>query len=214
MIGFIGGTGPEGKGLALRLAIAGQSVIIGSRSSERALEAVAELKLKAPTISILGDANAEVARRADLIFITVPFDGHRVTLEALSEHLADKIVVDVVSNLAFVNGRAAAVAVPEGSAAEQAQEILPRSSVVSGFHNISAVDLLNPSKNVAGDVVICGDNIDAKKEVMELAKLIPDLRAINGGGLAYSRYVEEFTALLLNINRIYKAHAGIRIVGI
>jgi NADPH-dependent F420 reductase len=214
MIGFIGGTGPEGKGLALRLAMAGQQVIIGSRSGERALEAVAELKIKAPAISILGDENAEVARRADLIFITVPFDGHRVTLQALSDHLADKIVVDVVSNLAFINGHATAMTVPEGSAAEQAQEILPGSSVVSGFHNISAVNLLDPGKNVDGDVIICGDNIEAKKKVMGLAKLIPDLRAINGGGLSNSHYVEEFTALLLNINRIYKAHVGIRIVGI
>ena len=220
-VGFLGGTGPEGRGLALRLAMAGHRVLIGSRDAGRARAAaagVAELASSSVAgtgpIIITGGLNPDVAATADVVFVAVPYDGHRETLQALKDHLAGKIVVDVVAPLAFSKGRARAVAVQDGSAAQEARAVLPGARVVSAFQTISAQDLLVPDKAIDSDVVVCADDEPAKRTVMDLAAKIEGVRAVDGGGLENARYVEDFTALLLNINRIYKAHSAIKIVGI
>ena len=214
MLGFIGGTGPEGRGLALRFALAGEDVLIGSRDAGRADEAAAEVSVQDLKGSVGGGLNAEVARRADILLVTVPYGGHRETLAALKEPLAGKVVVDVVAPLAVEKGRARAVRVEEGSAALQAQAVLPSSRVVAAFQTVSARDLLVLDRAIDSDVVVCADDEEAKGTVMALAEKIDGLRAVDGGGLENARYVEDFTALLLNINRIYKAHSSIRIAGI
>ena len=214
MLGFIGGTGPEGRGLAVRFALAGERVLIGSRDRERASEAAESVSEFAPSGLASGALNRDVARGAEVVFVTVPYAGHRDTLASLKEELAGKIVVDVVAPLAFDKGRARAIRVEEGSAAMQAQAILANSTVVAAFQAISAPDLLVPDKLIDSDVVVCADDADAKDLVMRLAEKIEGVRAVDGGGLENARYVEDFTALLLNINRIYKARSTVKIAGI
>ena len=214
MIGFIGGTGPEGRGLALRFAMAGETALIGSRDAARAAAAAQSVNELAEGVDVEGALNEEVADRADIAFIAVPYAGHRATLNALRDRLDGKIVVDVVAPLEFKRGAASAVLVEEGSAAQQAQICLPNSRVVGAFHNLSAEELLKPSAVIDADVIVCADDSDAKSATMALAETIAGVRAVDGGGLANSRYVEELTALLININRIYKAHSTIKIAGI
>ena len=214
MIGFIGGTGPEGRGLALRFAMAGEEVVIGSRSRERAQEAVEDVLRRAPDLAVTGAEHADAAQSADTVFVAVPYSAPRDTVSGLGDLLKGKIVVDVVVPLAFEKGRVRALTVEEGSVAEQAQQQLPDARVVGAFHSISAQELLVPDAVVDCDVVVCADDAEARDRVMALAELIKGVRALDGGGLATSRYVEALTALLLNMNRIYKAHSAIKIVGI
>ena len=214
MLGFIGGTGPEGRGLALRFALAGEQVIIGSRDLRRAEGAAASIAPLAPGAVVRGALNSEVVREADIVFISVPYSGHRDTLDSLTGGLAGKVVVDVVAPLVYHRGHYKAVLVDEGSVALQAQSALPGSRVVSAFQTISARELLASDGSIDSDVVVCANDEDAKRVVMKLAERITGVRAVDGGGLENARYVEDFTALLLNINRIYKAESMLRIVGI
>ncbi len=132
----------------------------------------------------------------------------------MAEHLAGKIVVDVVAPLSFKKGVASALSVDEGSAAMQAQATIGRSKVVGAFQSISAQELLVPDRPLDSDVVVCADDAEAKKIIMGLAEQIDGVRAVDGGALQNARYVESFTALLLNINRIYHAHSTIKIGGV
>lgn len=214
LLGFLGGTGPEGRGLALRFAIAGEKVLIGSRDQDRASSSAAAVAALAPPGLVRGALNAEVARTAEVVFVTLPYRAQRATLAPLVDALAGKTVVSVVAPVEVVKGHARAVPVEEGSAALQAQAILVRSAVVSAFQTISARDLLEPARPIDSDVVVCADDVEAKALVMRLAAKIEGLRAVDGGGLDNARYVEDLTALLLNINRIYRAHSAIKIAGI
>lgn len=214
MLAFLGGTGPEGKGLALRLALAGEEIIIGSRDETRARDAAESLLELAPGRAISGDVNEVAAQRADVVFLTMPFEGQKPTLEQLASHLAGKTVVDVIAPMEFVRGQARALSVDEGSAAMQAQHMLPDSRVVGAFQNVSAVDLIIPEKIMEGDVVVCSGHPEAKEQVMAMVLKIKDLRPVDGGALENTKYVEDLTPLLVNINRIYKAHSTIKIVGI
>ena len=214
MIGFLGGTGPEGRGLALRFALAGESVIIGSRSADRAEEAARSIARHAPEGAVRGGLNLEAAAQGDIVFVAVPYAGHRATLDSLRDALDGKVVVDVVAPLAFKGGRASALRVDEGSVALEAQAVLGGSIVVGAFQNISAGDLLVPQQKIDSDVIVCADDAAARERVIGLANLIDGVRGVDGGGLQNARYVEDFTAMLLNINRIYGAHSTIKIVGI
>lgn len=214
MIGFIGGTGPEGRGLGLRFAMAGEEVLIGSRDVGRAAEAAEKVARRGAAGRVSGAVNADVARLADPVFLTMPYEGQQQALEALRGPLAGKVVVDVVAPLRFEGGAAHALAVEAGSAALEAQALLPESRVVAAFQTISAHELLDPTVSVDSDVVVCGDDAEAKARVMALAETVRGVRAVDGGGLASAGYVEQLTALLLNINRIYKVRSAIKIVGI
>ena len=214
-LAFLGGTGPEGKGLALRLARAGEAVIIGSRDAERARAAAEQLLAVGDGVRINGADNLEAASQAEVIFLTVPYEAQRPLLEHLKEPLRGKVVVNVIAPMKFERGRgASALSVAAGSAAEEAQQLLPDSLVVAAFQNVSAEELQDPERVVQGDVVICSDFSDAKSLVSDLTRKIPDLRPVDGGGLANSKYVEQITPLLVTINRIYKIHAGIKIIGL
>ena len=214
MIGFVGGTGPDGMGLALRFAMAGNPVLIGSRNARRARDAADSVTALADGLRVAGALNEEVCIESDVVFVTVPYAGHQPTLESNRYRLQEKVVVDVVVPLEFGRGGARAIEVPEGSAAQQAQAILPESKVVGAFHNVSADELLKPETRVDSDVIVCSDDTEAKSQIMKLAEVIDGVRAVDGGSLHNSRYVEQFTAMLININRIYKAHSTIKIVGI
>ena len=215
MLAILGGTGPEGKGLALRLAMAGETPIIGSRDAARGAATAEELAQSAPGVVIKGTDNAGAVAAADVVFLAFPYEGQRPVLEDLGAALKGKIVVSVIAPMKFERGKgASAVEVEAGSAAQEAQDMLPDSQVVAAFQNASAEELLDPSVTMEGDVIVCSDHPDAKKLVMELADKINDLRGVDGGSLANAKYVEQLTPLLVNINRIYKIHAGIKIVGV
>ena len=214
MLGFLGGTGEEGRGLSLRLCLAGERVMIGSRDSSKAEEIATGMAENLGLSGIYSGSNEDVARTADVIFITVPYAGQKGLLENVKGSLAGKIVVDTVAPLALHDGRFYTLSVEEGSASLEAQSLLPKSEIVAAFQNVSAKDLLALPADVHGDVVICGDSSDAKKVVDGLVNKIPDLRPIDGGDLENSSYVEGITALLLNINKRYKAHSSIKIVGL
>ena len=159
MLAFLGGTGPEGRGLALRLAMAGEAVVIGSRDAARAANAAAELRTLAPQATIEGAANADAAGSADVVFLTFPYEGQRPTLEQLGAALTGKTVVNVIAPMTFQRGRgASAVEVEAGSAAQEAQELLPDSLVVGAFQTVSAEDLQDPGKTLEGDVIVCSDH--------------------------------------------------------
>ena len=215
MLAFLGGTGPEGLGLAARFALAGYEVIIGSRSAERAQEAVQKVRTLVPKAKASGDDNQRAARKGDIVLVCVPFEGHKAQLESLRDELKSKLVIDVVVPLAFEKGKGVhAVPVPEGSAAEQAQALLPRARVIGAFHNLSAKELQDVGHPIPCDVLVCGDDEESKKQVMAMAQQIAGIRAVDSGRLANARYVENITALLVSINRIYKTQSGIKIVGI
>ena len=215
MLAILGGTGPEGKGLALRLAMAGEPVTIGSRDAARGAAAAEELAALAPGSQIQGADNAGAAASGDVVFLAFPYEGQRATLKQIGGALTGKVVVNVIAPMVFERGRGArAVEVEAGSAAQEAQELLPDSQVVAAFQNVSAEELQETGRHMEGDVVVCSDHADAKRLVMGLADRINHLRGVDGGGLANAKYVEQITPMLVNINRIYKAHSTIKIVGI
>lgn len=213
-LAIIGGSGPEGRGLALRFAMAGYPIVIGSRDADRADETAKGLLEIKGGLPITGAANADAASEADWTLLSVPYDGLEATTKALAPHLLGKLVTSVVAPLAFENGVAKAVAVPQGSAAELVASLLPDIRVTSAFHNLSARDLLKPGMELDGDVVVCGNDEDGRAQTIELAASIKSLRGINAGDLSNSRYVEDLTALLLNVNKRYKAHSTIKLVGL
>lgn len=215
MIAIIGGTGDEGLGLAMRFAAAGQSVVIGSRSAERAVVAAEKVRAAVPDAQIDGAENRRAAEQAEIIVISVPFGGQKDTLAALKDVIGTKLVINIVVPMEFGQGGARAVAVEEGSAAEQTKAILgPESRVIGAFHNLSAHELMDVEKPVECDVLVCGGDTDSRRQVIELAGLIRGCRGIDAGPLRNSRYIEDITVLLVGINRRYKTQSGVRIVGI
>ena len=212
-IGIIGGTGPEGLGLAMRFAKAGDRVAIGSRSQERAEDAERKVKKALPEAKVRGLVNAEAVEQTEVVFLTVPWDAHQSTLENLAEVIGDKILVDVVVPMLFDRGQPKAILVDEGSAAQQARALARQAKVVSAFHHLDGADLQKIERPMQGDVLVCGDHRGAMKKVMALVERIEYVRALDAGGLSNSRYLEEWTVMLLHLNRIHKAHTGVRIVG-
>ncbi|MGW4868105.1 NADPH-dependent F420 reductase [Streptomyces chartreusis] len=210
VVGVLGGTGPQGKGLAYRLARAGQKVIIGSRAAERAQAAAEELGH-----DIEGAENAECARRSDIVIVAVPWEGHGKTLEALREDLVGKLVVDCVNPLGFDKKGAYALKPEEGSAAEQAAALLPDSRVTAAFHHLSAVLLEDPEiDEIDTDVMVLGE-VRADVEIVQaLAGRIPGMRGIFAGRLRNAHQVEALVANLISVNRRYKAHAGLRVTDV
>ncbi|MBR8742067.1 NADPH-dependent F420 reductase [Nocardiopsis sp. MG754419] len=215
-IAVLGGTGDQGRGLARRFALAGHTVLIGSRSAERASKAANDLvDAESVEVRVHGADNAEAAARADIVIVAVPWDGHRDLLVALADKLAGKIVVDCVNPLGFDKKGPFALEVPEGSAAQQAAEVLPGSRVTAAFHHVSASLLLDPRvAEVDLDVLVLGEDREATDVVRALAERIPGVRGVFGGRLRNAHQVEALTANLIAVNRRYKTHAGIRITGL
>ena len=209
-VGVLGGTGEQGRGLARRLAMAGQAVTIGSRDAARAASIATEVGL-----GVEGLANEDCARTADIVIVAVPWDGHAALLETLREALAGKVVVDCVNPLGFDKQGAFALPVAEGSAAQQAAGILVDSRVVAAFHHISAVLLLDEAVDtIDTDVLVLGDDREATDQVQALADRIAGIRGIYGGRLRNAGQVEAMTANLISMNRRYKVHAGIRVTDV
>jgi 8-hydroxy-5-deazaflavin:NADPH oxidoreductase len=209
-IGLLGGTGPQGRGLALRLALAGHRVLLGSRDPERAARIVAEL-LDGRDLPIEGAGNADAAAGAEVIFLVFPYGGQAPVLGDLAQVIGDKVVVDVVNPLGWDDQGPYLLEVPEGSAAEQAAALLPRARVVAAFHHAAPRLLIDPERQVETDVLVAGDDPAAKGLVLELADQIPGCRGVDAGPLRLARHLEGFTAVIVGINRRHKIHAGLRI---
>ena len=209
-VAVLGGTGPLGRGLATRFARAGLTVVLGSRDAARA-EAVADEV--AP--GVRGAANAAAAEQAELVVVAVPWEGHAPLLEECRDALRGKLVVDCVNPLGFDRQGAFALAVPEGSACQQAAALLPESTVVGAFHHVSAVTLLDESvDDLALDVMVVGDARWATDTVGALASRLPGVRGIYAGRLRSASQVEALTANLISVNRRHKVHAGVRLTGL
>jgi hypothetical protein len=218
-IGILGGTGPEGSGLAYRWARAGEEIVIGSRDAQRATETAAQLRERIGVAAkIEGADNVATAGQCDVVALTVPFLGCAALLKQLkSVWRPGTVVIDTTVPLAATVGGAATrmLGVWQGSAAEQTKELLPAGiSLAAAFHNLGA-ELLLKGEDVDCDILVCSDDERAKQVASELAGKIPGARAINGGKLENARIVESLTALLIGINVRYKVHgAGIRFTGL
>jgi len=212
-VGILGGTGDQGRGLAYRFARAGQRVLVGSRSAERGAAAAAGIAaLDGARGQVSGGANGDAALGADVVIVAVPWEGHAETVASLRHPLAGKIVVDCVNPLGFDAKGPYALRVPEGSAAEQTESLLPESRVCAAFHHVSASLLAEPTiERIELDVLVLGDDRDAVAVVMALAGQIEGMRGIHAGRLRNAGQVEALTANLIAINRRYKAHSGLRI---
>lgn len=206
-VGVLGGTGPQGRGLAYRLARAGQRVIIGSRVPERARETAERIGH-----GVTGAANARCALLGDIVIVAVPYEGHAETLASLRAELAGKLVVDCVNPLGFDRKGAYPLKVEEGSAAEQAAALLPGSRVTAAFHHLSAVLLEDRNRTEIGtDVLVLGEDRADTDIVQALANRIPGMRGVYAGRLRNAHQVEALVANLISVNRRYKAHAGLRL---
>ncbi|WP_182378166.1 NADPH-dependent F420 reductase [Nocardioides sp. WS12] len=213
VLAVLGGTGPQGRSLARRLAIGGAKVVIGSRDAGRA-EVVAK-EMREDGVGVVGIDNRAAARAADIVIVAVPWDGHAQLLTELRPELAGKIVIDCVNPLGFDKQGPYALQVLEGSAAEQAKALLPDSRVVGAFHHLSAALLEDTTvESLDTDVLVLGDDREAVDVVIELSALLPGVRGVFGGRLRNAHQVEALTANLIAINKRYKAHAGVRITDI
>jgi NADPH-dependent F420 reductase len=217
-IPIVGGTGALGAGLALRWATAGMPIAIGSRSPKRAAEAAAKLREAVPGAEVEGLLNEEAATRAEIVFLTVPFRAQSENLANLRDALKPgQILVDCTVPLAAaVSGKATrSLGVWQGSAAQQAQEMVPDGvTVVAALHSVGAPSLGDPEVELDEDVLVCGNRKADKARVARLIELIPGLRPVNAGALEMARIVEQLTPLLISVNTRYKTHAGIRLTGL
>lgn len=218
-IAILGGTGPEGSGLAARWAAASEHVVIGSRDANRAAETAKVLRDRLASNARIDSAdNATAVQQCEVVVLTVPFSGHATLLKQLKPHWKPgQILIDTTVPLAAAVGGAPSriLGVWQGSAAQQTRELVPTSvPVVAAFHNLSA-ELLAQEGPVDCDILVCSDDDEAKRVASELAAKIPGARALNGGKLENARIVESITALLIGLNVRYRVHtAGIRFTGL
>jgi 8-hydroxy-5-deazaflavin:NADPH oxidoreductase len=210
-VGILGGTGPQGRGLGRRFAMAGHAVLLGSRDAARAQEVAAGL---AGAGDVTGVSNADAAG-AEIVVVAVPYEGHADLLSSLAGELEGTVVVDCVNPLGFDKQGPFPLEVPDGSAAQEAQRILPGSTVVAAFHHVSAVLLDDPEvSDIPGDVLVLGEDREVVGRVIELASAIPGARGVYAGRLRLAHTVESLTANLIAVNRRYKTHAGISVTGL
>ncbi len=218
-IAVIGGTGPQGKGLAYRFARHGHEVVLGSRAAEKAESVAGEIRERlaadAREGTVSGAVNADAAQGADVVLLAVPYDGHDELVATLP--LAGKVVISCVNPLAFDKRGPYGLPVDggEGSAAESAQRIAPEARVVGAFHHVAAASLWSDEEYLDhDDVLVCADDAEARELVMELARTVTGKVGVNAGKLRLARQLEPLTAVLISINKAYKTRSGIAISGV
>lgn len=209
-VAVLGGTGPQGRGLALRLARAGRTVLIGSRDAARAETAAKEL---AEHGDVRGAVNAEVAREAEVVIVAVPYDALEATLREVGPVMAGRLAVSCVNALGF-DGGPHALDVEAGSSAEAARALVPDARWAAAFHTVSAAHLLDPECVLAEDIPVCADDPDVRREVVALVDAIEGLRGVEVGPLRQSSTLEALTALCIVVNKRYRTSSGIRFSGV
>lgn len=214
-IAVIGGTGPQGRGLAYRMALAGHSVTIGSRHADRAAEKAAIIAEKVGDKgTVTGNENLTAAQEAEVVILAVPWDGHAELVTALAPALSGKTVISCVNPLGFDERGPYGLALEE-SAAEEAQRLAPEATVVGSFHHIAALSLWKtPEPLDHDDVLVCGDDADAKAQVIELASVVTGKPGVDAGALRLARQLEPLTAVLINVNKKYKTRSSVAITGL
>jgi hypothetical protein len=214
-IAVVGGTGPQGRGLAYRWAKHGHRVAAGSRSAQRAVATAEEIAARLPDASISGADNRAVAAGADVVVLAVPYDGHDELVADLAPVLAGKVVISCVNPLGFDAHGPHGLDVPGGSAAETAAALLPAARLVGAFHHVSAVTLWGEQEFLDHeDVLVCGDDPDAKAVAIELARAVTSRDGVDAGRLRMARQLEPLTAVLISINKRYRVRAGVAISGL
>lgn len=214
-VAVVGGTGPQGKGLAYRFAGAGRSVVIGSRSQGRATDTAAAIRERLPDADVAGLANPDAVDASGLVVLAVPYDGHDQLVGSLAGHLAGRIVVSCVNPLGFDEHGPYGLDVPAGSAAETTGRLVPDATVVGAFHHVSAVNLWKHDGPLEHeDVLVCGDDDAAKVTVIELARCVTGHDGVDAGRLRMARQLEPLTAVLVSVNKRYKTRSGISMTGI
>jgi 8-hydroxy-5-deazaflavin:NADPH oxidoreductase len=214
-IAVVGGTGPQGKGLAYRWARHGHRVTLGSRSAERAEEAAAAIRDRVPGAIVGAATNADAAAAADVVVLAVPYDGHDELVTSLKGQLAGKVVISCVNPLGFDKLGPYGLEVPGGSAAEEAASIVPDARLVGAFHHVSAPTLWGDADYLDHeDVLVCGDDADAKGVAVELARAVTSRDGVDAGRLRIARQLEPWTAVLISINKRYKTRSGTSISGL
>ena len=214
-IAVVGGTGPQGKGLAYRFARHGHTVVLGSRAADRAESAAEEIRARVPEAEVTGAANADAAAEADVVLLAVPYDGHDELVDDLAPVLEGKTVISCVNPLGFDKQGPYGLDVANGSAAEAAASIVAEATVVGAFHHVSAVSLWGQADYLDHeDVLVCGDDDEAKRVAIELARAVTGRDGIDAGRLRLARQLEPLTAVLISINKRYKTRSGIAISGV
>lgn len=214
-IGIIGGTGPQGRGLALRLRSSGHRVLLGSRDAARAAQVVAQMPAapSGSTGGIVGVDNRSAAREGSLIIVATPWEGFEA-LSALAADLAGKVVISCANPLRFEGGGPLPLRLEDGSAAQLLQRVCPDARVVSGFQNVSAVKLERLDDVLEGDVLLCGDDEDAVARAADVVRGVAGLRPLHAGPLRLSAVAEDLTALIISVNRRYRTHASVALTGV
>ncbi len=214
-IAVVGGTGPQGRGLAYRWARHGHRVVVGSRSAQRASEAAAEILERVPGADVTGAANEDAVAGADVVVLAVPYDGHDDLVRSLAGALDGTVVVSCVNPLGFDKQGPFGLDVPGGSAAETAAALVPAARVVGAFHHVSAVSLWSEEDYLDHeDVLVCGDDSDAKAVAVELARAVTSRDGVDAGRLRIARQLEPWTAVLISINKRYRTRSGTSISGL
>lgn len=211
-VGIVGGTGPAGRGVAVRLGSGGYEVVLGSRVAQRAIEVAGQLELRGLG-QVHGDSN-EGAASAEIVIVATPFDSAVETATSLREHLVGKIVVSMVNALTREGRELIPLYPPRGSVAAQLAHALPESRVVGAFHHLPAAQMENLDSGLDADVIVFGDDAEARRMVGELIDAAPGLRAIEAGTLSLASAVEAFTAVCISINIRHRAHSYVRLAGL
>lgn len=215
-IAVVGGTGPQGRGLGYRLARAGHPVVLGSRDAGRAAAAAEELRaLPGVAAPIDGASNEDAVRGAEIVLLAVPYQGHAELVASLADALAGKLIISCINPLGFDKGGPYGLSVEAGSAAEEAAGLVPSATVVGAFHHLAAPLLLDPEADLShDDVLVCGDDADAKARVLALASDVTGGRAVDAGRLRLAAQLEPLTAVLISVNKRYKTRSGVALTGL
>ncbi|MGY0390643.1 NADPH-dependent F420 reductase [Nocardioides sp. WG-D5] len=213
-IAVVGGTGQQGRGLAYRFALAGEQVILGSREVGRAQAMADEINARLPEPRVHGATNAEAVRRSDLVLLAVPWEGHTDLVASLADELAGKIVISCVNPLGFDPDGPFGLVLEE-SAAQEVQRLVPTARVVGAFHHVAALSLWRTADPMSHeDVLVCGDDDEAKGVVRDLAVSVTGKRGLDAGALRLARQLEPLTAVLISVNKRYKTRSGVAVTGI
>ncbi|MDH2902642.1 MAG: NADPH-dependent F420 reductase [Actinomycetota bacterium] len=211
-VGILGGTGPAGQGVALRMASAGYDVVLGSRDAERAGRVAAELAPRGPG-SVTG-ADNDAAAHCDIVVVATPWDSAVATVSALKDVLGEKVVISMVNALAREGRELVPIYPPRGSMAAQIAHALPRARVVGAFHHLPASEMVQLDSGLDADVVIFGDDAGARESVAQVVEAMPGLHAVVAGSMSLASAVEAFTAVCISINIRHKAHSYVKLAGL
>lgn len=213
-VAVIGGTGPQGKGLAFRFAAAGHGVTIGSRDTGRAERTAAEIRERVPWAVVRAAGNADAIADGNVVLLAIPWVGHADLVRSLADRLAGHVVISCVNALGFDKRGPYGLDLPE-SAAEETQRLAPSAQVVGAFHHVAAAGLWKDTDAMEHEsVLVCGDDATAKQRVVDLARAVTRAPGIDAGALRLARQLEPLTAVLISINRTYKTRAGIAVTGV